>query len=186
MAFDLNLPIRAVQFLFAIISLGLNGYGMTQNKKPHSHFAPPPPFHLPCLCLDFFDLLILINNSRKQIRRTFLWRRRSLWSQLHRVCVGMDNGSHHIPASCPAQISETGTCYRGLGVGCAHHGVLVRRLYCLGRLEIGWNRKMFREDLWYHRCWNCLWRFWMVSFFCLSHAPYSFVMEKPVFFCLPV
>lgn len=27
MAFDLNLPIRAVQFLFAVIALGLNGYG---------------------------------------------------------------------------------------------------------------------------------------------------------------
>lgn len=45
MAFDLNLPIRSVQFLFAVIALGLNGYGMS---LPFLLVFPFPP-----LCLAF-------------------------------------------------------------------------------------------------------------------------------------
>lgn len=37
MAFDLDIPIRAVQFLFAVIALGLNGYGTWKERK-----KPPP------------------------------------------------------------------------------------------------------------------------------------------------
>lgn len=60
MAFDLNLPIRAVQFLFAVISLGLNGYGMydpTPSPPLFLFFSFKPDFYFvplslpPCLWL---------------------------------------------------------------------------------------------------------------------------------------
>ena len=45
MAFDLNLPIRAVQFVFAVIALGLNGYSMILPFLLIFHFVPSPPLH---------------------------------------------------------------------------------------------------------------------------------------------
>lgn len=46
MAFDLNLPIRAVQFVFAVIALGINGYGMSLPFLLILNFVPFPPLRL--------------------------------------------------------------------------------------------------------------------------------------------
>lgn len=48
MPFDLNLPIRAVQFVFAVIALGINGYGMSLPFLLIFNFVPFPPL---CLAL---------------------------------------------------------------------------------------------------------------------------------------
>lgn len=123
-------------------------------KKAFSFFLPS---YLPCLFFSFaFVPTLLLNlnlsipkkqnkflharcahkNSCKQIRWTlFLWRR-PLWSQLHRLRLGMDNGRDYLPLSRVAEIPETGTCNCGVGAQCRHHAVLVCRLCCLGGLEI--------------------------------------------------